>query len=260
VFHQCSESRTYVPDALQKAGWTADYPQSIKNWNAERDVFVWLGELRMSIEEALDMYKGWLRDPPKLAGANILRRLFSKIFGGKCHHGVNTYLEHCSNCDIWHKECVEYLNNLLPKVKDFYHSKSFWESLNPYEFEKEVAALFQRYGWVANVTRGSGDEGVDIFLEKDNQKAIVQCKKHINPIGPAIARELLGAVVHHKSHLGILVCTGGFTSGVYQFAQNNPIKLMRTESLIKMQLEINQNMAQPGTPPDRYSAALHGGR
>ena len=89
------------------------------------------------------------------------------------------------------------------------------------------------------MTKGSGDEGADIVLQKNNQKAIVQCKKHSKPIGPSIARELLGTVVSHKSHLGFLVCTGGFTSGVYKFVQKNPIiKLMETESLIEMQLSL----------------------
>lgn len=54
----------------------------------------------------------------------------------------------------------------------------YWLNLNPYEFEEEVALCLKNCGFVdvANVTKKSGDDGVDIWAQKNGQKIIIQCK------------------------------------------------------------------------------------
>ncbi|NLF83797.1 MAG: restriction endonuclease, partial [Candidatus Gastranaerophilales bacterium] len=86
----------------------------------------------------------------------------------------------------------------------------------------------------ADVTKGSGDAGIDIILEKDGEKYCVQCKAHKKPVGPAIVRELYGAMHSAGIRQGILVCLGGFTSGVYDFVKDKPIKLVDIDDVIKM--------------------------
>ena len=112
-----------------------------------------------------------------------------------------------------------------------------WQNLSGLEFEKELADLFQRAGHKAEVTKATGDGGVDIFLEVDGQKQIVECKAHQKPIGPKTVRELNGVMEDFEAELGIVASVSGFTKGAQEFAEGKPIKLMDLDEIIGMQID-----------------------
>jgi restriction system protein len=68
------------------------------------------------------------------------------------------------------------------------------EALGRWEFERALCELLNEHGWNAVVTKGSGDEGVDIVLKTSARTVLVQCKAHDKKIGPAPIRELYGTV------------------------------------------------------------------
>ncbi len=113
--------------------------------------------------------------------------------------------------------------------------KEFWLSLSGIQFEAELAAVFRRAGFRAELTAISGDKGVDIWLYTNRGKEIVQCKAHSGPIGPAVARELYGTLQHFSAPAAILASTSGFTKGVRVFARNKPIVLMDLSDIIALQ-------------------------
>jgi hypothetical protein len=113
--------------------------------------------------------------------------------------------------------------------------KEFWLSLSGKQFEAELAVVFRRAGFRAELTATSGDQGVDIWLYTERGKEIVQCKAHREPIGPAVARELYGTLQHFGAPAAILVSTSGFTKGVVAFARDKPIKLMGLSEIIALQ-------------------------
>lgn len=115
---------------------------------------------------------------------------------------------------------------------------SFWDSLTGLQFEREVANLFSRSGYSAQLTPASDDKGVDIIL---GNGTIIQCKAHKKPIGPAVARELYGTLRAHKARTAILISKSGFTRGVIQFARGKPIQLWDLKSLIEMQKKLDYN-------------------
>jgi len=113
--------------------------------------------------------------------------------------------------------------------------REFWFDLSPLEFEHQIAGLYTRLGYRSTVTPGSGDEGIDIIMYNAADKIIVQCKRHKNPIGPAVVRELYGALSASNAQSAILICTGGFTMGVYQFARDKPITLLDIDGIIELE-------------------------
>ena len=98
-----------------------------------------------------------------------------------------------------------------------------WMSLSGREFEWELATLYRYLGYDVEATPITGDQGIDLVLRKDGKTTIVQCKSHKSPVGPAVARELLGSMVAIGADDAILACTGGFTRGVKEFAVGKPI-------------------------------------
>ena len=113
--------------------------------------------------------------------------------------------------------------------------REFWRSLSGHEFERELAAWFERQGYRAEVTPGSGDQGVDIVLQRSGKTTVVQCKQTKSPVSPAVARELYGALVAWKATDGILAATGGVTSGVHKFFQGKPLRVMELDEILSLQ-------------------------
>ena len=89
--------------------------------------------------------------------------------------------------------------------------------------------------YTAQVTKAAGDRGVDIILQRDGKKIIVQCKAHAKPVGPHIVRDLYGALHDFNADSAVLASLGGFTSGVYEYVMGKPIELIQLADIIEMQ-------------------------
>ena len=109
-----------------------------------------------------------------------------------------------------------------------------WASLDPYEFESEVAALFRSFGYEAEVTQGSGDGGIDIVLRHEGKESFVQCKRYSSKLGPAPVRELYGVMRISQAYGGFIACPGGFTTGAVQLAKETGIVLIGLKRILGM--------------------------
>ena len=113
--------------------------------------------------------------------------------------------------------------------------RSYWEDLNGYEFERETAEVLKRYQFNPFLTPGSGDGGIDIEVTRNGLRGVMQCKAHINCVGPSVVRDLYGVIHHCGASFGIVVSRGGFTRGAADFARDKPILFLDTDDLIAMQ-------------------------
>jgi len=112
--------------------------------------------------------------------------------------------------------------------------KLYWKSSKGVGFEKKLEKLYAKLGYTVTRTQASVDEGVDLIIEKNGKKAVVQCKGHHKPVGVGPVRELYGTMMHFESDYCILAATNGFTKGVVEFARGKPIELVSSEELIRM--------------------------
>lgn len=112
--------------------------------------------------------------------------------------------------------------------------QTHWLSMSGWEFEKEIAKLYEHQGYKASITKGSGDGGIDIVLYKDGIKSVVQCKNHHKPIGPASVRDLYGAMAHERVKKGIFISSNGYTRGAKEFSMAKQISLLDINDVIRM--------------------------
>jgi len=108
-----------------------------------------------------------------------------------------------------------------------------WAELSGINFEKLIAALLNKMGFITEVTKASGDGGVDIEAMLDRPiiggRYLFQCKRFAadNLIGSPTVREFYGALVaDRKAVKGILITTSGFTPQAREFAANLHIELI----------------------------------
>lgn len=136
------------------------------------------------------------------------------------------------------KQNVEKWKDANKKYEEYLQQKkkSYWESLSGYDFEKEIATLYNKLGYTATVTPGSGDGGIDIILNKDNLKIAVQCKHHARPVGPESVRALQGVVAAQGYDSGVFVSLNGFTTTVpYEIRESKIlIELITLKDILQM--------------------------
>lgn len=119
--------------------------------------------------------------------------------------------------------------------------QQWWWTLDGWRFEEEVAKIFILQGYNAEVTKGSGDGGVDIILTKENYKAIVQCKHYHNPVPPEPLRALWGVKNDFYADEVILVASSGITQAGAEFLKNKPdFKIYTLNDIITMSKMANK--------------------
>lgn len=113
------------------------------------------------------------------------------------------------------------------------------QQLDPVEFEQFVGYLFQLQGYQVDMTVTSGDEGVDLFLQKGRRTAIVQCKRYAGTVGQPTVRDLYGAMVHNNAHEAFLVTSGVVSQPAEAWAQGKPITLIDGHELMSLSRRVH---------------------
>lgn len=110
----------------------------------------------------------------------------------------------------------------------------YWSNLDPYEFEKEIAILFEKHGFIATVTKGSGDGGIDVLLKRNENRYVIQCKRYATKVGPAAVRDLYGTMVSGSFDGGFLVCPSGFSKKAIEFASHKKIQFLGLKRIMEL--------------------------
>ena len=113
--------------------------------------------------------------------------------------------------------------------------------MNPYEFEWLVANIFQHFWYSTRVTKWSWDKGIDINIEKDGHKEIIQCKRYKKRIGTPVIRDFIGTMNLSGIHNWYIVTTSDFSFEVVNLlkGKENDIKLIDIETLIVLYKAMN---------------------
>jgi Holliday junction resolvasome RuvABC ATP-dependent DNA helicase subunit len=118
---------------------------------------------------------------------------------------------------------------------------SDFQFLSGIDFEKVVSIFLATMGFQVEITRATGDGGVDIEAVLDRPivggRYLIQCKRFApdNLVGSATVREFYGAVIaDRKAVKGVLITTSGFTVHARQFAENLPIELIDGDQLTRL--------------------------
>lgn len=87
------------------------------------------------------------------------------------------------------------------------------------EFEFFCADLLQKRGFLdVEVTKGSGDYGVDILAEKDGITYAIQCKRYEEPIGVKAVQEVYAGKDYYDRMVGVVMSNQYFTKAAADMA------------------------------------------
>jgi len=108
------------------------------------------------------------------------------------------------------------------------------DNMSGVEFEKYVADLFRRQGYMFETTALSGDLGVDLIIIKDGVRTAVQTKRYSKPVNQAAIREAVAGMKHYKCTQAMVVTNNRFTRLAVQLARDNNCELVDRDKLIEL--------------------------
>jgi len=106
------------------------------------------------------------------------------------------------------------------------------------DFEEIVGRIFSKMEYSVSTTKGSGDEGIDLYLKnKEGRRAGVQCKRWKGIVGQPVIRGFYGSLMHAHLKKGYIVTTGKFSKAAQDFVMDKPIILIGGDELRRIIVE-----------------------
>jgi len=94
------------------------------------------------------------------------------------------------------------------------------------DFELFVAQILRKIGFSnIQLTKESGDQGVDIIAERDGIKYAIQCKRYSQAVGNKAVQEVFAGKTFYHCHVGVVVTNNYFTKAAKDLARENGIVL-----------------------------------
>ncbi|EOC0011573.1 restriction endonuclease [Cronobacter turicensis] len=126
---------------------------------------------------------------------------------------------------------------LLKRIRNSEDAKYVLNLITWDQFENILRKFFESKGYKADLTKVGADGGIDIYLERNGLREMVQAKHwKTSRVGVSVVREVFGVVQAEKMHRGFIITSGLFTSEARDFANkvNGKIVLIDGNLLIEI--------------------------
>lgn len=100
------------------------------------------------------------------------------------------------------------------------------DEMEGHDFEYFCAELLEKRGFIdVEVTRGSGDYGVDILAEKEGVTYAIQCKRYSAPVGVDAVQQVYAGRDYYDRMVGAVMTNQYFTTAAVEAAKRLKILL-----------------------------------
>lgn len=161
--------------------------------------------------------------------------------------GIGWIIDSCSAVLAWCKWIISPNKHSMnySSSSERYHHSSYHSEPEPYynlnqpfdnmdghAFEHYCAELLARNGYDnVEVTKGSGDQGLDILAYKDGIKYGIQCKCYSSDIVNKAVQEAFAGRTFYNCHVAVVLTNQHFTKSAKELAKSNQVLLWDREKL-----------------------------
>lgn len=126
--------------------------------------------------------------------------------------------------DINYEEFSKYFDDIFVKLKEsdlgqMHYQGHTSENLSPIDFERKCLNILEGIGWTGRLTKGSGDNGIDIIAEKNSLKAVFQCKLYNSPVGIKAVQEIFAGKRYERADIAAVVTNLRYTDSAIKMAK-----------------------------------------
>ncbi len=121
--------------------------------------------------------------------------------------------------------------NKLQRLEQFDYNKNNLITMNEIdlmsgkEFEEFIAKLFDKMGYQTEVTKVSGDQGVDVLAFKNGYKIAIQAKCYSAIVGNHAIMEAVAGKGFYKADKCMVISNNFFTKSAKELASSNNVEL-----------------------------------
>lgn len=197
-------------------------------------------KIQLEVRDKLDKYSDVLEQKYKqLAYVDDYGIIRTDKYESELKYFVNNILN--TNNEI----TTESKQNLIKKIVELMKKEvnlndtSALSSENPYDFEKQCANLLKEYGWDANTTPKSSDQGVDVIAIKNGKTVAIQCKLYSKPVSNKAVQEVNTGKSYYKADFAVVVSNNTYTASARQLARNCGVLLLFYDDLKNLDKTLN---------------------
>lgn len=115
------------------------------------------------------------------------------------------------------------------------------DSMSGYDFEQWCAKLLRRLLFSSvEVTKSSGDQGVDVLAKKGGVRYAIQCKCYSSDIGNHSVQEVHAGKSMYNCHVGVVMTNRYFTPAAKELARVTGTLLWDRDALLEMLESLDQ--------------------
>ena len=107
------------------------------------------------------------------------------------------------------------------------------------EFESVVADIFTKMGFKAEVTKASGDQGIDVIATKNGIRYGIQAKCYSGQVGNSAIQEAVAGKSYYSLDKVIVITNNYFTKSAVDLADVNNVILWDRNILKEKLLTLN---------------------
>lgn len=104
-------------------------------------------------------------------------------------------------------------------------------NMTGHQYEEFIASRLCNFGWYAETTKGSGDQGVDVLAYIDDKTVCIQCKNWANKATNKAVQEVFAGKLHYRGTHAVVVSRSGFTQGAIDLARSTGVLLITGDKL-----------------------------
>lgn len=121
-----------------------------------------------------------------------------------------------------------------------------FDSMAGVEFEEFMADFFRHVGYEARTTPGSGDQGMDLFLQKGGRTVAVQAKRYSSPVGNKAVQEALSGRAFYETDEAWVVTNNSFTPKARELASKTGVRLLDGGEIVAWIMRTTKEEAPSG--------------
>jgi len=108
------------------------------------------------------------------------------------------------------------------------------------EFEEFCADILRGNGYTnVEVTKASGDHGIDVLASKDGLRYAIQCKRYSKPVGNKAVQEAYSGKAIYKADVAVVMSNMDFTSQAIDDARKLGVELWNRDKIYYLQKKGN---------------------
>lgn len=171
-----------------------------------------------------------IRKNKYLTELKFIRRSYKKSDGGGYDfpHKGKKYLS------FFTPQGINFINTGLECAQQNTTMPDF-DCMEGHNFEHFCADLLQGNGYTnVDVTKGSGDQGIDVIACKEGIKYGIQCKCYSSDVGNKAVQEAYAGKAFYNCHVAVVLTNRHFTSSAKDLAEKSGVLLWDREKMLEL--------------------------